>query len=93
MTLFSNLQAAVSALSVNKASAHPTAKDSARVETALFEPETPASNVDDQRVRSGPRVTNVVVKHSSAFNSQREAGMNKLEQLQFVQALKATIIG
>lgn len=38
-------------------------------------------------------ITDVVVKHSSAFNSERATGMNKLQQLQFVEALKKIIIG
>jgi hypothetical protein len=35
----------------------------------------------------------VIVKRSGVFNSQRAGGMSSLQQLQFVQMLKAAITG
>jgi hypothetical protein len=68
-------------------SSHPTAKDSAHVEASLFESTTPTS------AENAPVSTDVVVGHSSAFNSERATGMNKLQQLQFVEMLKEIIVG
>jgi hypothetical protein len=84
------LRSKFTSLSVNKPSTHPTTKDSAHVESALFEysTPTPSNSVDEEHP-----VSNVVVKHSSAFNSKRATGMNKLQQLQFVEMLKRMIIG
>jgi hypothetical protein len=79
-------------LSNDTSSAHPSPKDSARVETSLFDKVTPASSnsIDEATL---PFITNVIIKHSSAFNSECATGMNKLQQLQFVDMLKKMIIG
>lgn len=79
----------LSNLSVNNISSHPNAADSSRVEPELFQ--------EDAQPRAHkpyiPVVTDVVVKHSGVFNSQRAGGMNSLEQLQFVQILRNVIVG
>ena len=36
---------------------------------------------------------NIVTKHSHAFNSSKAAGLDKLEQLQFAEAVKGWIVG
>lgn len=79
-------------LSVDTSSAHPTPKDSARIETSLFDQVTPTSckSIDEATL---PLITNVIVKQSGAFNSECATGMNKLQQLQFIDMLKKTIIG
>jgi hypothetical protein len=76
-------------LSVDKSSTHPTARDSAHIKSALFEDvtSTPSNSADEEQP-----VSNVVIKHSSAFNSERATGMNKLQQLQFVDTLKHMIV-
>lgn len=86
-------------LSVNATSKHPTATDSVHINTTLFE-ETPSPSDHAERFSSNsnsssdaPLLTDVLIKHSSAFNSQRESGMSKLEQLQFVEMLKGMILG
>jgi hypothetical protein len=83
-TLLKNL----SSLSVNKSSKHPNVADSSHIPTTDFAeaPESPAQN-------EAPLVTDVVVRHSSAFNSERASGMNKIQQLQFVEVVKRMIIG
>jgi hypothetical protein len=85
------LKAALSALAVTTASSHPTPKDSTRVETTLFDATPEETNT--QPPSPNPRVTNVLVKHSSAFNSESATGLNKLQQLQFVALLKTAILG
>lgn len=77
------------ALSVNTSSKHPTASDSVHVDTEPF------SKVEDSSptVTLNPIVTNVTVKHTSPFNCERDSGMSKFQQTQFVEALKKTIIG
>ncbi|KAF1939533.1 hypothetical protein EJ02DRAFT_254710 [Clathrospora elynae] len=35
----------------------------------------------------------LVTQHSNSFNSERATGMNKLQQLQFVQQMKGCIVG
>jgi hypothetical protein len=83
-TLLKNL----SSLSVNKSSKHPNVADSSHIPTTDFAeaPESPAQN-------EAPLVTDVVVRHSRVFNSERASGMNKVQQLQFVEAVKRMIIG
>jgi hypothetical protein len=83
-TLLKNL----SSLSVNKSSKHPNVADSSHIPTTDFAetPESPAQN-------EALLVTDVVVRHSSAFNSERASGMNKVQQLQFVEVVKRMIIG
>lgn len=75
-------------ISVAKPSSHPTVTDSLRIEPELFEEDEPQA-----KKAYVPVVTNVVVKHSAVFNSQRLDGMSSLEQLQFVQMLKGVIVG
>jgi hypothetical protein len=79
-------------LSVNTTSKHPTAEDSAQIDTTLFE-EGDVSPSPRSREKEHKLITNVIVKHSSAFNSERASGMNKLQQLQFIEALKKIILG
>jgi hypothetical protein len=86
-----NLLSKFSNFSVNTESKHPTVADSARIDTTLFDKDTPSS-ASAQRAEP-PLVTAVVFKHSSAFNSERASGMSKLEQLQFVEMMKKNIIG
>jgi hypothetical protein len=86
-----NLLSKFSNLSVNTESKHPTVTDSARIDTTLFDKDTPSS-ASTQRAEM-PLVTDVVFKHSSAFNSERASGMSKLEQLQFVEMMKKNIVG
>lgn len=81
-------------ISVNKSSRHPTTDDSAHVEAGLFSPAKSKSTPDLEKFAlQGPLVTNVVVTHSSAFNSERASGMNKVQQLEFTSKLKAVIVG
>ncbi|KAF1915126.1 hypothetical protein BDU57DRAFT_576452 [Ampelomyces quisqualis] len=90
--------------SVNTTSKHPAATASVHIHTTLFD-ETPSpsgsENAEPSRQRPSsspssrivaPIATNVTIKHSSAFNSARESGMSKLEQLQFVAMLKGMIL-
>jgi hypothetical protein len=35
----------------------------------------------------------MLVRHSGAFNSVRETGMSKVQQLKFVEMLKRVIVG
>ncbi|KAH7086003.1 hypothetical protein BKA63DRAFT_549007 [Paraphoma chrysanthemicola] len=90
LSKFSSL---LSTLSVNTSSAHPTPQDSADVDTTLFGEKTPTSTSDQQMPLFVPQVTNVVVQHSSAFNSERATGMNKVKQMQFVEMLKKDLMG
>jgi hypothetical protein len=85
------LRAKLANLSVDTASSRPTVKDSARVEASLFEDVTPTSS--NSTDAAAPVVSDVVVRHSSAFNSERATGMNKLQQLQFVAMMKGMILG
>lgn len=81
------------ALSVTRPSTYPTTTDSSHIDPSLFhDNNSTPSNTSTQR-SSQPLVTNVIVKHSSAFNSSRSAGMNKLQELQFIEAMKGMIIG
>jgi hypothetical protein len=84
-----SLGAALNTFSVNKTSKHPTASESALMDTELFK------EVDSSgpTLAFTPFTTNVTVKHSSAFNSERDSGMSKFQQIQFVEALKKMIIG
>jgi hypothetical protein len=85
-TLLKNL----SSLSVNKSSQHPNVTDSSHIPTTDFaEPSDSLFGVRNE----DPLVTDVVVRHSSAFNSERESGMNKVQQLQFIELVKKMIIG
>jgi hypothetical protein len=83
-TILKNL----SSLSVNKSSKHPNVADYSHIPTTDFAEasESPTQN-------EAPLVTDVVVRHSSVFNSERASGMNKVQQLQFVEAVKRMIIG
>jgi hypothetical protein len=83
------LSAMLSKLSVNNTSSHPTASDSAHISPELFEED--AASVQKPAVQ--PFITNVIVKRSGVFNSQRAGGMSSLQQLQFVQMLKVAITG
>jgi hypothetical protein len=94
MQRFQELTQKFTNLSVNKSSHHPTATDSSKVSDSLFGkgtsvPSSPVAN----RNKALPVISNVVVRHSSAFNSERATGMNKVEQLRFVELLKKMIIG
>jgi hypothetical protein len=86
-------------LSVNTTSHHPTATDSVRIEveetssTTRTENDRSATSSASSSSVESPFVTEVIIKHSSAFNSERESGMTKLEQLQFVEMLKGMILG
>jgi hypothetical protein len=84
LSLLKNL----SSLSVNKPSKHPTAIDSVHIATTDFGEENAAARDAEE-----PLVTDVVVKHSSAFNSERASGMKKVQQFQFVELIKGMIIG
>lgn len=88
MPTLSAIISRLSTLSVNNTSPHPTATDSSRGHPELFEADEP-----QEQVPYAPFVTDVIVKHSSVFNSRRAGGMSSLEQLQFVQMLKDVIVG
>lgn len=47
----------------------------------------------DPTLTLNPIVTNLTIKHTSAFNCERDSGMSKFQQIQFVEALKKMIIG
>jgi hypothetical protein len=78
--------------SVNTPSKHPTAEDSAEIDTTPFE-ERDTSPSSKAHKLEPPLNTNVIVKHSSAFNSDRASDMSKLQQLQFIETIKIIIIG
>jgi hypothetical protein len=85
-TLLKNL----SSLSVNKSSKHPNVTDSSHIPTTDFaEPSDSLFGTQNET----PLVTDVVVRHSSAFNSERASGMKKVQQLQFVRLVKQMIVG
>ncbi|KAF2832913.1 FAD/NAD(P)-binding domain-containing protein [Ophiobolus disseminans] len=86
-SLHRKFMAKLNALSVSATSPHPTPTDSARTNTQLFDEDAPETQTAAQ-----PLVSNVVVKHSTAFNSERASGMGKVHQLQFVQMVKGLII-
>jgi hypothetical protein len=67
----------------NSQNAHP--KYPIRKPTMRLFPET-------QNVKMLPTVK-IVTKHSHGFNSERATGLNKLQQLQFVETLKGMIVG
>ncbi|KAH3958947.1 hypothetical protein HBI24_007700 [Parastagonospora nodorum] len=89
MPTVKSLGAALNTFSVNKTSNQPTVSDPAHMDTELFK------EVDSSgpTLAFTPFTTNVTVKHSSAFNSERDSGMSKFQQIQFVEALKKMIIG
>ena len=94
MQRFQELTQKFTNLSVNKSSHHPTPADSAKVPDSLFGKESPIpSSPVANRNKALPVISNVVVRHSSAFNSERATGMSKVQQLQFVELLKKMIIG
>lgn len=88
MQRLSGIMSRFNNLSVNTTSSHPTPNDSARIHPELFEEDAPAA-----QKAAVPLVTDVVVKHSSVFNSERTSGMGNLQQLQFVEMVKKTIVG
>jgi hypothetical protein len=47
---------------------------------------------ETQNINPLPTVK-IVTKHSHGFNSERATGLNKLQQLQFVEQLKGMIVG
>jgi hypothetical protein len=77
-------------LSVNTTSKHPTAEDSAQIDTTLFEED--ASPSSQARNKEPKLIIDVIIKHISAFSSERASGMNKLQQLQFIEAPKKIIV-
>lgn len=79
-------------LSSTRPFAHPTTGDSLHIDPSLFRETRPTANGLSQSSKC-PIVTGIVIKHSGAFNSERAAGMSKLQQLQFVEVLKEMIIG
>jgi hypothetical protein len=82
----------LSSLSVNKSFKHPTTIDSVHIVTTDFDERPHSSWVAVQNAEE-LHVTDVVVRHSNAFNSERASGMNKVQQLQFVELVKSMIIG
>jgi hypothetical protein len=79
-------------LSVNTTSKHPTLEDSINISTTDFD-EVSTSPIRHAARNEQPLISNITVKHGSAFNSERDSGMSKLQQLHFVEALKRMIIG
>jgi hypothetical protein len=47
---------------------------------------------ETQNIKPLPTVR-IVTKHSHGFNSERATGLDKLQQLQFVEQLKGMIVG
>jgi hypothetical protein len=83
LSLLKNL----SFLCVNKPSKHPTITDSVHIAiTTNFDEEIAAARDAEESL-----VTDIKVKHSSAFNSERASGMNKVQQLQSVKLIKGMI--
>jgi hypothetical protein len=94
MQRFQGLTSKFTSLSVNKPSHHPTPTDSSRVRDDPFSKDTPVPESPSvNRNKALPMISDVVVRHSSAFNSERATGMSKVEQLQFVELLKKMIVG
>lgn len=81
-------------LIVNTSSTHPTAEDSRHIQTdTLFKEAEEDEESQAPKQKHRRLITNVVVRQSGAFNSVRETGMSKVQQLKFVEMLKRVIVG